>query len=317
MLKKDHLFLVILIFLIKSIECDKNKCDDRSLYKNSTAIISASPANLKQLINGKPYSSLVFFYQNWCEECIDQVNVNLELEKEIVYWQNVLKMITINYDSQIARDFNVSSSFEYKLSRPEIRSNRLMSIDSNDVKTKDDLIKSILSALLKLNKTNNQFTKMGWPKLKPLDELDGEILFTNTTLLFVNKDSTIEETMISLETILDFSAFTSQFEILHCNESVFTSSNADKEHQNFPALYQFKETEKKFGLVGQALNREEFRNLTIARFLASDWKSIEVNTESKIKNLTRDQDQIIKLFPVYSRDLNNALRKIIFNDFTQ
>lgn len=313
----NQLFYLVLltIFLIQTSECDKNKTDDRSLYENSTAIISASPSNLKQLINEKPYVSLVFFYQNWCSDCIDQVNVNLQLEKEIVYWQPVLKLITINTDeSQISREFNVSKSFAYKLTRPNVlnvRSNQLISIDLNGLNTKENIIKATLSALLKLNKTNQQFKEIGWPKLNPLDDLNSDLV-ENKTLLFVNQDNSIEASSISLQTILDFSGYLEHLDILRCNESVFT--NQIKQHSSLPALYEFG-ANKNFNLIGQGLNRTEFRNLIIAKYLLSNWTPIEVNTKSKV-NITRTYKNQ-NVFPVNSRDLNNALRKVIFSDFTR
>lgn len=313
--KKLIYLILFLIFLIKSSECDKNKSDDRSLYENSTAIISATALYLKSFIQNKPYSSLVFFYQNWCDKCIKQIEINLELEKEFVYWQKVLKFVVINSDSPIAGDFNITNSFEYRLVKPNGRSYQIL--DPNHLNNKDKLVELTLAALLKLNATNDELAVLGWPKIKPLDKLNASS-FNKKTLVFVNKDNSIEQSKVSLETILDFSNYSSHLNILNCNETVFISSNFTKAHTNTPALYEFDEQKKTFSLIEQGLDRIGFRNLTISKFLSDKWNPIEVNTVSKIKNIIRDQNsKNSTLFPVYFRDLNNALRKVIFSDFTR
>ena len=310
-----------IIFQIKTSECDKNKSDDRSLYENSTAILSAIPSNLKQLIYEKPYSSLVFFYQNWPEESLEQVKINLELEKELAYWQRTLKFITLNYDSQNARDFNITGSFVYKLSRPNIRSSHLLDVDFKQLDTKENIIKSTISALLKLNKTNQELADINWPKLNSLKAIDFNQtnLFSNKTLLFVNKGNSIDENLISLKISLDFSNYTYYLDILNCDESVFLNSNQAKQHFSYPALYQFVETGKSFNLIQQGLSRIEFRDLIKSKFLTRKWNQIEIDTKSRIKNVTQ-KDRKFKIdnsFPVYLRDLNNALRRVIFADFTR
>lgn len=309
--------ILILFFLIKLNECDKNKSDDKSLYENSVAITSSTSSNLKSLIHEKPYASLVFYYQNWCDECIRQVSINLELEKEIVYWQKVIRFFVVNYDSQLAIEFNVSKSFEYKLAKPNSRSYNLLNINLNDSNTKENLIKSILLTLLKLNETNDEFRRNGWPKLKPLNNLNPNT-FTNKTLIFVNEDNSIDKIETSLLSILDFTNYIENLDILNCNETVFSNSNQTKQHINYPALYQFDKLKNDFILINQGLDRIGFRNLIITKFLGiNNWKSIEVNTKSKIKNITRDQVKISNnaICPIHFRDLNNAIRKVYFSDF--
>lgn len=321
--KSIYLLLLLSLYLIKSSECDKNKSDDRSLYENSTAILSVSPANVKTLVYDKPYAVLLFLYQNWCDECIKQIDANLQLEKELAYWQPVLKFATINYDSQAGRDFNVSGSFEYRLVKPNTLSLRhVIGIDLNGVNSPENIIRSTISALLpKLNKTNQELKELNWPKLNPLEPTDFQqaALFTNRTLLFVNKDDSFEERRTSVAATLDFANYTDQLDILNCNESVFASSKHTKQHIKYPALYQFVEQNKTVSLLGQGLSREEFRNLTIEKYLAGKWTAIDIDTKPKIKNLTEDRPEkkVANVFPVYYRDLNNALRKVFFSDFTR
>lgn len=315
--KSIYFILFLVLFLVHSSECDKNKSDDRSLYENSTAITAAISSNLKQLIYEKPWASLVFFYQNWCEKCLDQVDINLKLEKEFVYWQKVMKFVVINYDSQVGRDFNVSSSFEYRLAKPNTRSTHLIKFETelDNSNTKESIIKSTLSALLKLNKTNEEFETMNWPKLNPLNGFESISLNSIRTLLFVNKDNSIEESSISLETILDFSNYSDHLTILNCNESIFENSNHSKQHIKYPALYQFNNESQTFNLIDQGFTRTEFRTLIISKFLSNLWNPIEIDTKSKIKNITLEQKPISNLVPVHFRDLNNALRKVFFSDF--
>ena len=320
--KSIYLLLLLSLYSIESSECDKNKSNDRSLYENSTAILSVSPSNVKQLIYDKPYAVLLFLYQNWCDECIKQTDINLQLERELAYWQPVLKFVTINYDSQAGRDFNVSGSFAYKLVKPNTLSLRhVLSVELNGLNTKENIIQSTISALLNLNKTNQELKELNWPKLNPLEPTDFQQAgqFTNRTLIFVNKDDSIEERRTSLEVILDFANYTDQVDILNCNASVFAVSKYAKQHINYPALYQFVELSKTLNLLGQALSRVEFRNLTIEKFLANKWRPIEIATKSKIQNQTADRPEkkVANVFPVYYRDLNNALRKVFFSDFVR
>ena len=322
-LKSIYLLLLLSLCLMHSGECDKNKSDDRSLYENSTAILSVSPTNVKQMIYDKPYAVLLFLYQNWCDECIRQVEINLQLEKELAYWQPVLKFVTINYDSQAGRDFNVSGSFEYRLVKPNTLSlKHVFSVELNGLNTKDNIIRSTISALLlKLNKTNQELKELNWPKLNPLEPTDFQQadLFTNRTLIFVNKDNSIEERRTSVEVALNFANYTDQLSILNCNESVFIVSKHAKQHIDYPALYQFVEPSKTVILLGQGLSPAEFRNLTIEKVLAGKWNPIAIDTKSKIKNQTeaRPEKKVANVFPVYYRDLNNAIRKVFFSDFVR
>lgn len=321
-MSKSIYLLLLLLYLVKSSECDKNKSDDRSLYENSTAILSVSPSNVKTLVYDKPYAVLLFLYQNWCDECIKQIDTNLQLEKELAYWQPTLKFATVAYDSQAGRDFNVTGSFEYRLVKPHTLSlKHVIAIDLGGVPSAENIIRSTISALLKLNKTNQELKELNWPKLNPLEpaDLQQADLFNDRTLLFVNKDNSLDARHTSVAVTLDFANYTDQLDILNCNESVFATSKHTKKHIELPALYQFVAQDKTLSLLGQGLSREEFRNLTAEKYLADKWTPILVDTKPKIKNLTegRQEKKIANVFPVYFRDLNNALRKVIFSDLTK